>query len=56
MSADWKALRMNKGWSQRKLAMEAGLSQSTIHEIETGYRQPSDEQREALLKALGVPL
>ena len=53
---DWLRLREKKGWSQRKLAMKAGMSQTVIHQIEIGYKPPSDEQREKLLIALGVPL
>lgn len=36
-----KLARMERGWSQRDLARQSGVPQSTIAEIETSARQPS---------------
>lgn len=35
--------RMKKGWSQYKLAKEAGIAQSFMNEIESGRKTPSLE-------------
>ena len=45
--------REAKGWSQGKLALNAGLSQSTVGNIEAGIRQ-SRGSLPKIAKALGV--
>jgi DNA-binding XRE family transcriptional regulator len=49
------ALRLNKGWSQLRLAQELGTSQSHIARIEAGQDILLDTARR-LAKALGVSL
>ena len=43
-------------WSQKELALRAGVSPTLIALIETGERQPSRLNAEEIAKALGVPL
>jgi transcriptional regulator with XRE-family HTH domain len=49
-----KALRAEHGWSIRRLAKEAGLSPTTVHEIEKGARRAHDATTGKLAKALDV--
>jgi transcriptional regulator with XRE-family HTH domain len=49
-----KRLREAKGWSQTKLAVEAGMSVSGISMIENGHRNLSTTTLAKLAKALGV--
>lgn len=49
-----KRLRLEKGWSQKRLAEEAGLSQSFIHSIEVGQKSPTIRSIRKIAKALGV--
>ena len=49
-----KRLREAKGWSQTKLAVEAGMSVSGISMIENGYRNLSTTTLARLAEALGV--
>lgn len=51
-----KKLRAEKGWSQEKLAKEAGLAQSFIHAVETGKKSPTMRSLWKIAKALGVPI
>lgn len=51
-----KRLRLEKGWSQKRLAEEAGLSQSFIHSVETGEKSPTIRSIRKIAKALGVPV
>lgn len=51
-----KRLRLEKGWSQKRLAEEAGLSQSFIHSIEVGQKSPTIRSIRKIAKALGVPV
>ena len=52
-----KKLRNKKGWSQEKLAREAGISYQTLIKIEQGRIQnPKLETLIKLAKALGVSL
>lgn len=48
-----KATRQKLGWSQAHLAAEAGISQSTIGNIESGFRQRPRELV-SIAQALGV--
>lgn len=50
-------LRTSKGWSQERLASEAGLGRVTIARLETGARQTgTPETLRAIARALDVPL
>ena len=52
-----KKLRKQKGWSQEKLAREAGISYQTLIKIEQGrIKNPKLETLIKLSKALGVSL
>lgn len=46
--------REDKGWSQAKLASEAGVSENTILSIEGAKRTPQDSKLRAVLDALGM--
>jgi len=49
-----RELRLERGWQQVKLAVEAGVSPSTIGNIENfGYRT-ADERKQRIAAALGV--
>jgi transcriptional regulator with XRE-family HTH domain len=48
-------LRRKKGWSQMKLAMEAGLHLNALGNLERGQRSPSLHTVMVLCRALGVP-
>ncbi len=47
-------LRELKGYSQRALAKESGVSPATIHELENGRRRPNPSTLRKLATALGV--
>jgi|SRR5215207_10584372 transcriptional regulator with XRE-family HTH domain len=49
-----KRLREARGWSQTRLAGEAGMSASGVSMIENGHRNLSTETLAKLAKALGV--
>jgi len=51
-----RKFRLEKGWSQKKLAEEAGLSQSFIHSVEAGEKSPTIRSIRKIAKALGVPV
>jgi len=52
-----KRLRLKKGWSQERLAREAGISYITLVKIERGNIQnPKLETLMKLAKALGVSI
>lgn len=51
-----RLLREKAGWSQNKLAYEAGVSQSFINQIEAGQKQPSYEVLRNICAALGLTL
>lgn len=51
-----KNLRLERNWSQAELAKKAGLSQSYIHDLETGTKTPTIRTLEKLAKALQVPI
>ena len=48
--------RMERGWSQRRLAAEAGVPTSTVGRIESGARQPSLVTLSRLLAAADLEL
>jgi len=47
-------LRAKKGWSQAKLAEEAGLTQSTLSRIESGAQEPRAQTLVKIADALDV--
>ena len=50
-------IRKAKGWSQEKLAVEAGVSYNTIIKIERGgIKNPKIETVIKMAKALGISL
>ena len=50
-------IRKNRGWSQEKLAQEAGISYNTLIKIErNGIENPKIETVIKLAEALGVSL
>ena len=51
-----KALRSRRGWSQERLAEEAGIHRVYLAGIELGQRNPSLRNLANLAAALGVPL
>lgn len=51
-----KFFRLEKGWSQEKLALEAGLDRTYLPSIEKGERNVSITVVEKLAIALGVEI
>ena len=51
-----RALRTALGWSQERLAEEAGMHRTYMWGIEQGTRNPSLRHLARLASALGVPL
>ena len=50
-------LRKERGWSQMRLATEAGLHVQTVSEAERGYRgDPAPQTLEAIARAFEVPV
>ncbi len=49
-----KEVRIERGWSIRKLAEQAGVAPSTVYEIERGVRRAHDRTAQKLAKALGI--
>jgi transcriptional regulator with XRE-family HTH domain len=49
-------LRITKGWSQERLADEAGMHRTYMWGIEQGVRNPSLRHLNRLATALAVPL
>lgn len=49
-------LRKEKGWSVNYLAMEAGLTQSTVNNLYTRRTEPKIPTLRALCDALGITL
>jgi transcriptional regulator with XRE-family HTH domain len=47
-------LRKQRGWSQARLAEEAGVSARTVFSVEKGEREPHPSKLRAILDALGV--
>jgi transcriptional regulator with XRE-family HTH domain len=59
MSAEWfgarlKELREQRGWSQKEVAVRAGLGQRSVSSWEQYAREPSWSNVVALAEALGV--
>ena len=51
-----RVLRVSRGWSQERLADEAGMHRTYMWGIEQGARNPSLRHLANLAYALGVPL
>ncbi len=49
-----KKLRLEKEWSQLELSKRSGVSQSHIHYLESGNKQPTITTLRKLADALGV--
>jgi transcriptional regulator with XRE-family HTH domain len=49
-----KRLREERGWSQPRLAVEAGIAVSAVSQIENGRRSPNVSTLDKLAEALGV--
>jgi len=49
-----RSLREEKGWSQEKLALEAGMTTSHVSRIERGERRMPTSRLDALAAALGT--
>lgn len=47
--------RKDRGWSQRDLAEEAGVTENTVTSIELAKRQPQPAKLRAVLDALDMP-
>jgi transcriptional regulator with XRE-family HTH domain len=56
IAARVRELRLAKGWSQERLAEEAGLSTDAISRIERGDRGPRLETLDQIAQAVGLPL
>lgn len=54
MISKLKKTRLLKGKSQYHLEQMTGIHQSRISLIESGYRNPTQEQKNKLAKALGI--
>lgn len=50
-----KRLRIERGWSQSKLAGDVGISLSHLWKLESGQREPSADVVDRVAEALGVP-
>jgi transcriptional regulator with XRE-family HTH domain len=53
-SANLKRLRLERGWSQERLAQESGLNVSHLPKIERSEREPGVRTVSKLATALGV--
>lgn len=56
VAASVRAERARRRWTQAQLAERAGLSRTTVGDIETGKRQLTLNQVAALCRAMSVPL
>lgn len=50
-----KALRLEKGWTRRELALLVGVSGNYVWRLENGTREPAASVVVGMAKALGVP-
>lgn len=46
-----RSLRLDKGWTQKKLAIESVVSENAIKQYENGKRQPKTEYLEKIADA-----
>ena len=51
-----REMRSSKGWSQERLAEEAGMHRTYVGGIERGERNPTLLNIAKLARALGVPI
>lgn len=51
-----RKLRLKKGWSQEKLALESGLHRAYIGQIERGEKNIGLQNLEKIAKTLGLKL
>lgn len=51
-----RILRKNKGWTQKKLAIESGIHEVQIRRYENNHSLPRDEQLQKLTSALGIEI
>ncbi|MBB1249140.1 helix-turn-helix domain-containing protein [Rhizobium sp. G21] len=51
-----RKLRVPKGWSQERLALEANVDRTYIGKVERGSENVTISTLEIIAKALGVPL
>ncbi|KCZ11371.1 helix-turn-helix family protein, partial [Acinetobacter baumannii 42057_3] len=49
-----RSLRREKNWSQPVLAKQAGVTQSTISDLENNKKSTSAENMESIAEALGT--
>lgn len=56
LGARIRALREGRGWTQERLAAEAGLHRTYLNGIEAGARNPALRNIVRLARALGVPV
>lgn len=54
LCARLKALRVARGYTMRRLAVEAGISSGTVSELESGRIQPALGTMLALQRAFGL--
>ncbi|MGN1394040.1 MAG: helix-turn-helix domain-containing protein [Succinivibrionaceae bacterium] len=51
-----KTVRTSKGWSQEKMALEAGLNPAFLGHLERGLKSPTLSTVDKILKALDMSL
>jgi ribosome-binding protein aMBF1 (putative translation factor) len=56
LGRDVRELRERQGWSQTRLAQEAGMTQSAVARFESGGTVPTLPVLQRLARALGVEL
>lgn len=49
-----RAERIRRGWSQQRLAVEAGVGYADVSRIECGWLRPYPGQAEKIARALGL--
>ncbi len=54
LGARVKAARDDRGWSQERLAKEAGVSPNTVGSLELGKHETQPEKMRKILNALGI--
>jgi len=50
-----RVLRAERRWTQLYLALKANVKQSRISQLENGYADPTDRERERISKAFQLP-
>lgn len=54
LAARVREARKNRGWSQARLANEAGVAENTVLQLEKGTRQTQPDKLRSILDALGI--